>query len=85
MIDFNNQYIYFGIFRIDTYPFKNWIVNTFKPKYKWNMYAYLFWDKKKVYNDETDCKGFSQSYYDFSHIGRYNNIFYFTKPNGFRR
>jgi len=84
MIDFTKQYIYIGIFRIDTYPFKDWVVNTFKPKYKWNMYAYLHWDRKKIYNDELNCTGTPQSYNDFSHIGRYNNVFYFTEPISFR-
>jgi len=78
-MNFRKRYLYFGIFRIDTYPFKNWVVNTFKPKYKWNMYTYLYWNKGKVFRIN-ESNYFSENYSDFSCIGRYNNIFYFRKP-----
>jgi len=78
-INFRVQYIRFLFITINTYPFKNFLLYLVKPHWKINKQGVLLLN---YFGITSSKKGvFKETYYNFSHIGRYNNIFYTRKPN----
>ena len=82
-IDFTKQYISIGPLVINTYPVKDFLVDLLKPKFKCNAHGTILESIKTFHGQatiNTIGQRFLESYYDFSHVGRYNSVFYITKP-----